>query len=637
MRKRVSVIGLVALLAACSSDNDQLFADPVDVGDDAGTDGSDVTGDASADSGVEPGGPCQDASECQAPSSPCQTAVCVGGVCDVASVAPGTSVPDSSQVEGDCQRIQCGENGSLAVVVDETDVPEGDASSCTVPACNGTTPVQAPKAAGEPCEGGGKCDGAGVCVGGSGECSPHVAECVGNMPRTCDAEGNWHPADACAAPFTCTDGACSITCLPGSKRCSGKTPQTCNASGTWESEAECANACADGLCTGLCSKGADRCVGSAKEVCDDQGRWVVAKTCDSTCKGSNCDECTQGAKRCTGKQPEVCNAKGEWEASGAACGADQACNHNTAQCVDQPASCKLASGNGTSWCSPSENCCQAPEVPAGAFFRGHDGVSNTDTSRVATVSAFRLGKRLVTQARFRSFVSAVVKGYTPPVGSGKHAHLQSGAGLNGAETGWQPSWNAYLPQDEATWKEQLACSDFATYERFNGLMHPINCVTWYQALAFCIWDGGFLPSETEWHYAASGGDEQRVFPWSSPPTSTTIDDTYATYDCKGDGNDGCDPDDIRNVGSAAKEKGQGRWGHLDLAGNLSEWVFDAIAPYPATCSNCANLPTKDSDPRVIRGGSFRESDVKGLYAVARKAQNPLLRSDSVGFRCAYSP
>ncbi|MGO9835775.1 MAG: SUMF1/EgtB/PvdO family nonheme iron enzyme [Polyangiaceae bacterium] len=42
------------------------------------------------------------------------------------------------------------------------------------------------------------------------------------------------------------------------------------------------------------------------------------------------------------------------------------------------------------------------------------------------------------------------------------------------------------------------------------LTDSIDCVNWYESYTFCIWDGGFLPSEAEWEYAAGGGSHSLV-------------------------------------------------------------------------------------------------------------------------------
>ena len=139
------------------------------------------------------------------------------------------------------------------------------------------------------------------------------------------------------------------------------------------------------------------------------------------------------------------------------------------------------------------------------------------------MSGFRLDKYLATVGRFRAFVAASVAGWVPAAGSGKHVHLNGGQGLvnsggAGYEPGWDPTDTLELATTSADWMARLNCEpSFHTWTDIPGQNEslPINCVDWYEAYAFCIWDGGFLPSEAEWEDAAAGGAEQRAYPWGS--------------------------------------------------------------------------------------------------------------------------
>ena len=239
----------------------------------------------------------------------------------------------------------------------------------------------------------------------------------------------------------------------------------------------------------------------------------------------------------------------------------------------------------------SECCCTSPEVAGGAYYRTYDDLSYTGYAMLspdggptgeadpAMVNSFRLDKYLVTVARFRQFVNGGA-GHLPAVGTGKHAYLDGGQGLanNGADGGHEPGWVATDNGDVAPTNANLTCDPNATWTDTAGSQEnlPINCVNWYEAYAFCIWDGGFLPSEAEWEYAAAGGSEQREYPWGSADPGTSERSTRFTAATTRTGRGAAtDVANIAPVGTATL--GAGLWGQLDMAGEVWEWNLDWYA------------------------------------------------------------
>jgi sulfatase modifying factor 1 len=306
------------------------------------------------------------------------------------------------------------------------------------------------------------------------------------------------------------------------------------------------------------------------------------------------------------------------------------------------ASCQVG-GPGTTNCGASqESCCGSLELPSGAYERTYtnDGGGPAGQADPAQVSGLRLDKYLVTVGRFRQFVAASVDGWVPPAGAGRHTHLNGGQGLvDSAGVGYEPGWEASdtleLANTAADWTARLTCEpSFHTWTDAPGANEtlPINCIDWYEAYAFCIWDGGFLPSEAEWEYAAAGGAEQREYPWGSTDPGTSA--LYLISDCNyPPGSNACSGVvNLAPVGTAIS--GAGRWGQLDLAGDLSEWTLDWYAPYVDPCVDCVYLT--DYSYRVVRGGSFG-TDTEDLAPWARDGDTPASRNSFYGARCARTP
>lgn len=303
----------------------------------------------------------------------------------------------------------------------------------------------------------------------------------------------------------------------------------------------------------------------------------------------------------------------------------------------------VPTGPGTSRCGEDgESCCTNLLVPAGTYDRTYlnDGNGATGVGDPASVSAFRLDRYLVTVGRFRQFVIASSAGWVPVAGAGKHTHLNQGRGLaDSAGAGYEPGWLAgdviELAETVADWTARLGCDpSFQTWTDAVGPndMLPMNCIDWYEAYAFCIWDGGFLPSEAEWELAAAGGSEQRAHPWGA--TDARGSSLYAISDCNyPPGSDACSGrENLAPVGTATL--GAGRWGQLDLAGNLAEWTLDWYAPYVTPCIDCVNLT--DFSYRVVRGGSFG-TDTEDTSPSARDGDVPAARNAFYGARCARAP
>jgi sulfatase modifying factor 1 len=330
-------------------------------------------------------------------------------------------------------------------------------------------------------------------------------------------------------------------------------------------------------------------------------------------------------------------------------GGGEACGGSSCAACGVVPSCQ-ASGAGLSNCGAvSESCCTSVEVSGGTYHRTYTNTGTGPTAEAdpASVSSFRLDKYLVTVGRYRRFVAAWNggAGWLPIAGSGKHTHVNAGKGLNATGGGYEPGWLAADTPSIAPTDANLACtgqlpsvlapgSHYATWTPSVSSQEnlPINCVNWYEAYAFCIWDDGFLPSEAEWEYAAVGGTAERHYPWGT--TTPGTDSRYAIYACDYPSGSGTctGVTNIAPVGTA--QLGVGLWGQLDLGGNLWEWNLDWHAGYVTPCTDCANFTA--ATQRSDQGGNFNTGLAQ--FPPFRGANDPAdPGAYAYGFRCARTP
>jgi len=234
-------------------------------------------------------------------------------------------------------------------------------------------------------------------------------------------------------------------------------------------------------------------------------------------------------------------------------------------------------------CSVAPPSSAVSTCPAGTVLVAGGSYIFSETSEEVTVSSFCLDQTVVTVADY----------------------LACSEGGRCSAAGTSEYWPGHSRADQ--------CNAQPEYEG-SRQNHPINCVTFVQAEAYCAAQGKRVPLEVEYEWASRNGPSATSYPWGSEAPSENPN-LVCWYFNDGETNGYTCP-----VGSYPE--GNTTNGIEDLDGDVYEM-----------------LATSEPGTYVERGGGYWDNTGSGMITTATTTPGSAcsgLALEDVGFRCAVS-